>query len=57
MSWLPAMGGRDASQEIGLEDQWTFVSPHLELGQQEGQTVGELSVRKQWLEAHCGYPD
>lgn len=51
------MCGRDASQEMGLEDQWTLVSPHLEFRQQEGQTVGELSARKQWLGAHCRYPD
>lgn len=38
------MGGRDASQEMGLEDQWALVSPHLELREQEGQIVG--SVRK-----------
>lgn len=39
------MGGRDASQEMGLEDQWALVSPHLELRQQEGQMVGAESEK------------
>lgn len=24
-------GGKGASQEVGLEDEWTLASPHLEL--------------------------
>lgn len=38
-------GGKGASQEVGLEDEWTLASPHLELRPGAGEP---------WLGAHGG---